>query len=109
MAKAHTAPDSGNSRAHAVEWVLGCLSALVVAGLAAFLIYEGVTRTGSEPMLNLHIARLLEHDGGRSVVVTVRNEGQATAADVQIAGTIAGDALVRSVTLDYAPRNRNAK
>lgn len=102
MAKAQTAPH-GNKKAHAVEWALGGLSALIVAGLAAFLVYEGVTRTGSEPVLTLHIERLLEQDGGHSVIVTVRNEGHATAADVQIAGTMAGDALVRSVTLDYAP------
>lgn len=103
MAKAHATPHNGNSRAHAVEWVLGGLSALVVAGLAAFLIYEGTTRTGSEPILSLHIERLLEHDGGHSVVVTVRNDGHATAEDVQIAGIMAGDPLTRSVTLDYAP------
>ncbi len=82
---------------------MGGLSALIVAGLAVFLIYEGAARTGSEPVLSLHIARLLEQEKGHSVVVTVRNDGHATAADVQIAGMLAGDPLVRHVTLDYAP------
>jgi len=54
-------------------------------------------------VLSLHIARLLEQEKGHSVVVTVRNDGHATAADVQIAGMLAGDPLVRHVTLDYAP------
>lgn len=103
MAKAHATPHIGNSKAHAVEWVLGSLSALVVAGLAAFLVYEGVTRTGSDPVLTLHVERLLEEEGGHSVIVKVRNDGHATAADVQIAGIMAGDPLTRSVTLDYAP------
>lgn len=103
MANAYTAPGDGNTKAHAVEWVLGGLSALVVAGLAVFLTYEGVTRTGGEPVLSLHIARLLDREEGHSVVVTVRNEGHATAADVKIAGMLAGDPLVRQVTLDYAP------
>lgn len=95
--------DDHNDKAHAIEWVLGALSAAIILGLAGFLVFEGVTRTGSEPLLSLRVVRVVEQANGYGVVVEVRNQGHATAADVEIAGIQDGAPLVRQVTLDYAP------
>lgn len=97
------ADNDHSDKAHAIEWVLGALSAAIIVGLAGFLAYEGATRTGSEPLLSLRVLRIVEQANGHGVVVEVRNQGHATAADVEIAGIRSGDPLVRQVTLDYAP------
>src|SRR5690606_32846166 len=88
---------------HPVEWVLGALSALLVLGLAAFLVYEGLTGTGGEPALRFGDIRTLERGGTHGLVVQLHNDGPATAAQVEVTARLDGDPLVRHGTLDFAP------
>lgn len=104
MSKRAQASDDGkNGEARIIEWILSGASAMLILALSGFLVYEAMTKTGGEPVLSLHVARILERADGQEVVVTVRNEGHATAADVEIVGRVAGDPLIRQVSLDYAP------
>ncbi len=90
------------SNTHRIEWVLGACSGLVILAVAGFLCYEAVTRTEGKPELSLHIVERREAVSGEVVVVEVRNDGHATAASVEVAGTSDGVSW-RQVTLDYSP------
>ncbi|WIY52011.1 hypothetical protein O9Z70_11020 [Devosia sp. YIM 151766] len=98
-----TTKSNNNGKVHAVEWVLGGLSGLIVLGLAGFLVFEGITKSGGEPLLSLQVVRIVNHAQAYGVVIEVRNVGHATAAEVEIAGILAGDPLPRHAVLDYVP------
>ncbi|MFC3703698.1 hypothetical protein ACFOOL_02870 [Devosia honganensis] len=104
MSEKDSASNNGkNGQTHFIEWVLGGISTLIVLGLAGFLTHEALTKTGSEPVLSLQVLRVVEQEQSSAVVIAVRNAGHATAADVEVAGVIDGDPVIRHVTLDYVP------
>ncbi len=92
----------GKSGTHWVEWILGTCAGLVIAGIIGFLGLEAVTRTGGRPDLRLQVVDQRGTEAGTEVVIEVRNDGHATAASVDLAGTTDGQSL-RQVTLDYVP------
>ncbi|WP_127752312.1 hypothetical protein [Devosia sp. 1566] len=98
-------PSPAARKAGLIEWILAALSALVILGLASFLLVEALTKTGSHPELTLRLDAVRQTSDGFVADVTVLNLGHATAAEVGIEGTVGSgqDAVSGSVTLDYAP------
>ena len=86
-----------------VEWIVAAFASLLVLALVGYLLFIAVTDTGGPPRL---LAEIDEIDASRPgyVVVTVRNEGESSAADVVLAGTLA-DGETAEATLDYSPAN----
>jgi uncharacterized protein (TIGR02588 family) len=68
------------------EWVTLSLSALTVAGVAAFLVYEALR--GDPPLVPVHVRVLADQAqraAGRYVVpVEVRNDGRQTLKDLKV-------------------------
>lgn len=90
-----------------VEWIIAGVSALVVIMVVGFLIHDAVTRDGGLPALVTEIGATHPVEGGGYMVeVDVRNLGHATAAAVQVEGTITlpdGTTETSQASLDYAP------
>jgi uncharacterized protein (TIGR02588 family) len=107
-ARTGTSGTDRKSNTHNIEWVLGACSGLMILGIAGFLCYEAVTRTGGQPELSLRVVERSETATGETVVVEVRNDGHATAASVEVAGTFDGVSW-RQVTLDYSPAHSRRK
>lgn len=97
-----TSQTDNKSDTHRIEWILGACAALVILAIIGFLGFEAISRTGGRPELSLHVVDQRNTEIGREIVIEVRNDGQATAASVEVAGTTDGR-FWRQVTLDYAP------
>lgn len=93
---------------HWIEWAVSALSALVIIVLAGFILFEAVTKTGQRPDISFEIVDMFEMGSGLAVEVVVRNEGDVTVSNVEIAAE-AGDASGGSVTLDYLAAQSEAE
>ena len=92
-------------KAGMLEWALAALSGVVVLALAGFLLFEAVTKTGSDPVLSLHVDAIEAIPEGSVAEISLWNRGHATAAEVESEGTVGTGAneITSTVTLDYAP------
>jgi uncharacterized protein (TIGR02588 family) len=105
-ASASDGPSSRSARiATAIEWTLAAVSGVIILGLAGYLLFEAVTKTGSHPVLILRIDGIEAMPEGAVVDISVLNTGHATAAEIEIEGTLGTgpDAITSTATLDYAP------
>jgi uncharacterized protein (TIGR02588 family) len=97
---------SGAKQPAVLEWISGGVGLLITLGTLAFLASRAFTSPEVTPQLTAEIDRIVPGGGGFTVEITVRNGSQATAAEVQIEGTLVeeGRELRKSVaTLDYVP------
>jgi uncharacterized protein (TIGR02588 family) len=88
----------GADTAERVEWVLGMVCALVVLGLAAYLVRAGLDSGSTPPRLSV-LAVPAPPDGLR---FTVRNDGGQTAAAVALSVRLP-DGSQRRLVIDYLP------
>jgi uncharacterized protein (TIGR02588 family) len=84
-----------------IEWVVAAFASMLVLGLVAYLVTIAVTHRSGEPELVLSVKTIEEARPGY-VVVSLRNEGDASAAGVQIEGVLP-DGEAGEATLDYSP------
>lgn len=98
----------GKSETHRIEWIFGFCAALVLLTIITFLGLETFSRTGGKPELALLVVEERETGLGKEIVIEVRNDGQATAASVEIAGS-SDNQVWQQVTLDYAPAQSRRK
>jgi uncharacterized protein (TIGR02588 family) len=94
------------ARTPLAEWIAAGLGLLLTLAVIGFLVVEGVRARGAAPDLSVEGGAAVRGAGGFSVPVTVRNAGHATAAAVQVSGTLArGGAVVerRGATFAYVP------
>lgn len=95
-----------DKKAERLEWIVAAISSVIVLGLTGFILYEAVTKTGSEPDIRMAIERGVPMTDGYVVEITVRNDGHATVSDVQIEGTAElgdGETETGNVTINYLP------
>lgn len=89
------------------EWAVGAVSALLVLGALAFLLYEGLGPSGTPPSIEIEVEEVRETGPGQFLVqFRARNTGQATAANLLLEGELAGDTgtvETAEVTLRYVP------
>ena len=96
---------------HWVEWLTGIASAIIVAGLMGWLVYEAVTRSGEPPALSIVAGEIGRADQGFTVTFEIRNSAPTTAAAVMVAGEIRDNGRVierAEVTFDYVPAESKA-
>lgn len=67
-----------------LEWLVFGLSALLVIGALGYLSYDAVTMGDAPAMLQLQVGDVVAQPDGFAVPVTVTNQGDQTAEDVQI-------------------------
>lgn len=101
--------DAGDAAAQPpsrLEWIVAALGLLLVASALGLLLYEAVTGDGGPPDLSVTVRDTLTMDDHYLVRVALRNEGDATAAEVQVEGELLrdGEATETSaITIDFVP------
>ncbi|WP_299365232.1 TIGR02588 family protein [uncultured Paracoccus sp.] len=91
-----------------IEWVIGGISGVLVAGMIAFLVYQALDATPSKPLINVTVQNIEQTPVGYRIEFRAENSGGATAADVTIEGTLERDGQTvetLDTTLDYVPAN----
>jgi len=83
------------------EWALAALASLLVIALVGYLAIITITDSGGAARLALSIEGVEQSRPGY-VVVKLRNEGEASAAEVQIEGSLP-DGEPAEATLAYSP------
>lgn len=88
-----------------IEWGVAAVSAVLLLALLTFLAYEVIDRNNTLPVFELSIEDIAEGPNSYAVIIEVFNAGHATAAAVEIEGTLTtgGETAVSHVVLDYAP------
>lgn len=88
-----------------IEWGVAAVCAVLLLSLLVFLVYEIITRDGTLPVFELSVSEIAEGPSSYAVIIDVFNAGHATAAAVEIEGTLTtGDETIAShVVLDYVP------
>jgi uncharacterized protein (TIGR02588 family) len=97
---------AGRAEIPALEWLLGSIGALLVAGAIGFLAWSGLVQGDSPPDIRVEVVRVLEQRNGWLVIVRAFNEGGSAAAEVTIGGEFDGpDGKVESaeLRLDFLP------
>lgn len=91
------------------EKVIGGIGVLFVLGILAFLIYEAL-QPQTPPEITVRVARVQPVARGYLVEIEVKNEGELTAAAVEIEGTLtppdepqAAPVETSTLTIDYVP------
>lgn len=101
-----TDDSSGAGGRPAVEWVVGAVSAVLVACVAGFLAYQAAFGNTVPPRLSVSVDRFEPVSNGTLVEVVVRNDGDRTAAGVvaQLATADAqGQTIRKTIRFDYVP------
>ena len=94
------------ARTPMAEWIAAGLGLIATLGVIGFLVVEGVRAHGAEPELTVVAEQAVRGAGGYTVPVAVRNSGYATAAAVEVSGTLERDGAAveqRRVTFAYVP------
>ena len=98
--------DAGRAEIPALEWLLGSIGALMVAGAVGFLAWTGAVNGDSPPDIRVEVVRVIEQRNGWLVQVSAFNEGGSAASEVTVGGEfMAPDGAVESAEflLDYLP------
>lgn len=83
-----------------IEWIVGTLSAALVAGLAGYLLYEAAFGDVRPPDLRVTIENVEPVDGGTQARIVVRNHGDRAASGVTVRATGLRDDT-RQIEFDY--------
>lgn len=89
-----------------LEWVVGGVSAVLVLGMLAFIVVEGMIRDERPPDLRAVADSVVPVSAGHLLLFTIHNEGGETAAQVQVSGTLlqGTDTVEESEAMfDYVP------
>jgi uncharacterized protein (TIGR02588 family) len=89
------------------EWVVGGIGLLLTIAAIGYLVRQAMVPQ-TPPSIVVRADSVSRTRGGFTVHFTARNEGRATAAEVDIEGRLdsgEGDAATSTVTLDYVPGN----
>jgi len=85
-----------------LEWVVFVLSALLIAAVTGFLVYDGAQDEGRPPEIHVTLGRPAPSPHGCLVPVTVTNKGDETAQELEVEVTTAGEPPEQaSLTFDF--------
>ena len=90
----------------ALEWIIGALGFVLVAGVIVFLFHHAITARQSPPEVEVSVVSVARTRNGYLVTVKALNRGGSTAAKVVLEALLRKEAevLERSHTiLDYSP------
>jgi uncharacterized protein (TIGR02588 family) len=98
--------EAGRTEIPVLEWLLGGMGALMVAGAVGFLAWSGSVQGDTPPDIRVEVERVLEQRNGWLVLVRAFNEGGSAAAEVTVGGEFAapdGKMEAAELRLDYLP------
>lgn len=91
-----------------IEWVVGALSAVLVAGLVLYLGYEALFADDRPAQLEVAIERIDVVDNGAVVTIAVANRGDKAASAVTVNASAPddeGNAFQKQVEFDFIAAN----
>lgn len=94
-------------RAPVLEWIVAAVGLLFIATALGLLLAEVMTGAGQPPELSVVIGERRATPDGWVVDVQVRNDGDQTAAGVQVRGGAGGQTA--EAELDYVPAHGKAR
>lgn len=95
-----------------MEWIAAALGVLLTVGMLAYLLREGLSERNGPPVLTVATEPPVAAGGGFVVPVVVRNASSATAAAVEIRGTLEQGGRVveeRRLSFTYVPGGGEAR
>lgn len=99
-------------RTPVAEWIAAALGMVLTLSVVGYLLSEGLTEHNGAPALSVAAEAPEPAAGGFAVPLTVRNDSDATAADVEVRGALAiGGRVVeeRRTRFAYVPGGGEAK
>jgi uncharacterized protein (TIGR02588 family) len=103
MAQQGTHAGSHTSRP---EWIVAIVSTILVLLILGYTTFEGLTRGNAPPLLHVQVDSVVQTGEVYVVAFSIGNEGDVTAAGVQVEGTLhAGDAVLErsEAHFDFVP------
>lgn len=94
------------------EWIAAGVGLVLTLAVLGYSVWEVVDTTDAPPALEVRPRAVHAQAGGHVVEIEVLNDSYATAADVEVVGTIEqGGAVVeeRRATFDYVPAQGSAR
>jgi uncharacterized protein (TIGR02588 family) len=98
--------EAGRTEIPVLEWLLGSIGALMVAGAIGFLAWSGMVQGDAPPDIRVEVEQVLQQRNGWLVMVRAFNEGGSAAAEVTVGGELtASDGTVETaeLRLDFLP------
>lgn len=95
-----------------MEWIVATAGLILVVGTVGFMMYQAFTSKDTPPSFKANFERIDQVDSGYIVIFKVINEGEETAAGVEIEGELkrGAESIEKSnVTIDYAPSKSELK
>jgi len=89
-----------------LQWIMAVVGACVTASAVGLMAWEGV-RPSAPPMLSARIVEVETTAAGHVAKIKVKNDGDDTAAAVNIAAVLGDQAA--TATLDYVPGHGDAE
>lgn len=99
-------------RTSPLEWAVALLGAVLVFGTIGYLVYYGISHPETPPNVTVTHSSSSVLPGGYLIEFTAENDGNTTAADLLITGTLFdGERTVEEseATLDYLPQQAKRK
>jgi len=110
MTTERTGRDDGHaelaSRTPWLEWAAAGVGLLLTLGVFGAIGWQALHETNTLPVISVEVDEAVAIDGGYRIEFRARNTAGATAAQVEILGTLAGDGgevETSRVILDYIP------
>lgn len=102
-----SSPDTStpSPKKNLLEWSIFGLSLAILTGVIGTLVHQALTLSDEPARLALELGVPLVSHGQTRIPIRITNEGDLPAIEVQIEvkGTLAGEALTSSVQFDYVP------
>lgn len=115
MAKSQTPPGRRPGllqRTPILEWIAAALGLVLTVGMLAYLVHEGISEPDGPPALTVVAEPPTRTAGGFVVPFVVRNDSPATAAAVEVRGTLTQGGRVleeRRQSFTYVPGDGEAR
>jgi uncharacterized protein (TIGR02588 family) len=100
------------ARTPVAEWVAAALGLLLTLGVIGYLVREGLTERDGPPALSAVAQPATASAGGYALPVVIRNDSDATAADVEVLGTLRRQGQIieeRRTRFAYVPARGEAR
>lgn len=101
--KSSRKPSVGTSR---IEWIAAGLGGAILVSTIGYMVYYGLTTENGPPVVAIEQGPVERAGAGYLVRFTARNDGQSTAAELHLSGTLRnGDAVVErsGAVIDFLP------
>ncbi|SJZ48375.1 hypothetical protein [Consotaella salsifontis] len=97
------------ARPRKLEWIVGGLSAVLVAAMVGAILFQAIMVADDRPELAAEILAMRRTEAGLLVDFKVVNRGDGTAAEVDVRGRVSGGGEDSHLMLDYVPARGEAK